>query len=94
MVGGGTIMTIEEIMKIIENKSNIVIGPTCYVWCEIHGEDIFYIANELFELIEQEKKATIKLILLGFQCALDDKQPERAVEETILRIVERYGVEL
>ena len=45
-------------------------------------------------LVELEKKATIKLILLGFQCALDEKQPERAVEETILRIAERYGVEL
>lgn len=54
----------------------------------------YRIADELLELIEQDKKATIKLILLGFQCALDEKQPERAVEETILRIAERYGVEI
>ena len=70
----------ERIVEILKNYSII-----------IDNEEI---ANELLELIEQEKKATIKLILLGFQCALDDKQPERAVEETILRIAERYGVEL
>lgn len=51
-------------------------------------------AEKLLTEFEKEKKATIKLILLGFQCALDEKQPERAVEETILRIAERYGVEL
>lgn len=87
-------MTINEIMKIIENKSYIEVDTTGNDWWEIKGEDIFYIARELLEHLEQEKKATIKLILLCFQCALDDKQSERAVEEAILRIAERYGVEL
>ena len=87
-------MTIDEIIEIIKNKSIIEIDRHGEDWLEISEEGVYYIARELHELIEKEKKATIKLILLGFQCALDDKQPERAVEETILRIAERYGVEL
>ena len=84
-------MTKEEIIEIIKMYS---VSRHFEEYREITHEDCECIADELLESIEQEKKATIKLILLGFQCALDDKQPERAVEETILRIAERYGVEL
>jgi hypothetical protein len=83
-------MTKEKIFEVIEKHLAVKYEYNGYYW----QMDSDALSNEFIALIEQEKKATIKLILLGFQCALDEKQPERAVEETILRIAERYGVEL
>lgn len=84
-------MTKQEIIDLIKNND---IGQTMALNYVLSKYNMSNIADTLLAKIEQEKKATIKLILLGFQCALDEKQPERAVEETILRIAERYGVEL
>ena len=54
-------MTKEKIIETIENKGNIEIDPNGNTRCEIQGEDIFYIANEILALMEQEKKELLAL---------------------------------
>lgn len=98
-------MTKEEIMKIIKNKGNMEIDPNGNDWCEIRGEDIFYIADELLKLIEQEKKEEINKVLKNSpgvtyidiseqfveECKIETKN---AKKEVLKEFVEWYKVHL
>ena len=67
------------------------IDPNGNTWCEIQGENIFYIADELLGIIDREKKEQAKEIF----AKIYNEIKYCSVGQIVIRqLAKEYGVEL